>query len=82
MNRARNIALIVGTIVTFGVFGWAVYSLMFGGRFGTHEALIYLALALAPAAMVSVMIGYAFWWLIVFIAGLLMSGDSPGPEDS
>ena len=77
MSRTRVIALAVGGIVTLAVFVLAMVALIFGGFFSEREMLFYVSLALAPVAMVSVMVGYAVWWLVVFLLTLFLPNRSP-----
>ncbi len=74
MNR-RTIALAIGTIITFSVFFAAIVLLVFGEYFSSRDMLVYLSIALGPVAMVSVMFGYAAWWLALFLMTLILPGD-------
>ncbi len=72
MRWRHIIALTAGAITTVAVFIAAMVLLAFGGYFAEHEILIYISIALGPVAMVSVMAGYAVWWLVLFVATLLL----------
>jgi hypothetical protein len=80
MTRTRTIALIAGGLVTFAVFVMAMWLLIFGGYFSEKELLVHVSIALGPVAVVSVMVGYAVWWLVVFVMSLLAS--EPRPTDN
>jgi hypothetical protein len=71
MTRTRTIALISGGLVTVAVFVAAMWLLIFGGYFSEKEVLVHVSIALGPLAVVSVMVGYAVWWLVVFVMSLL-----------
>lgn len=71
MDTKRYIALIVGALVTLFVFSASLIMLVFGDFFKNNEVLIYVSIAVAPLAMVSVMVGYAVWWLVLFLLALL-----------
>lgn len=75
MNR-QTVALAIGTIITFSVFFAAIALLVFGEYFSNRDLLVYLSIALGPIAMVSVMVGYAAWWLALFLMTLIL----PGPD--
>jgi hypothetical protein len=81
MNR-HTIALAIGTIITFSVFFAAIGLLVFGEYFSERDKLIYLSIALGPVAMMSVMLGYAVWWLALFLMSLILPGSaSPDGAD-
>ncbi len=82
MTRRRNIALIAGTIATLAAFSAGMGMLILGGLFAQHEIIIYASIALGPVAMVSVMVGYAVWWLVLFLLSLFLSDHKPvdGPQ--
>jgi NADH:ubiquinone oxidoreductase subunit 6 (subunit J) len=71
------IALIVGAVVTLTVFVLAMAALVFGDYFSERELLFYVSIALGPVAMISVMVGYAVWWLVVFLLTLFLPSRSP-----
>jgi hypothetical protein len=70
MGRNRTIALVAGTIVTVVTLVLCMGALIFGGYFPDDRILVFASLALAPLAMLSVMVGYAVWWLILFLLTL------------
>ena len=70
MTRTRIIALTAGAITTLIVFVAAMWLLVFGGLFPEKHRLILVSIALGPVAMVSVMVGYAVWWLVMFVLSL------------
>ena len=70
MGRNRTIALVIGTIITVITFAFCMGALIFGGYFPDDRILIFASLALAPLAMLAVMVGYAVWWLILFLLTL------------
>jgi uncharacterized BrkB/YihY/UPF0761 family membrane protein len=77
MTRTRMIGLAAGAVVTLAVFVLAMAALIFGDYFAEKELLIYVSLSLGPVAMVSVMIGYAVWWLVVFFLTLVLPNRNP-----
>ena len=76
MERRRAIALFVGGIVTLAVFIVTMWLLAFGGLFPGKDRLIVLSVALGPVAMLSVMIGYAVWWLVIFLLTFFSSDEN------
>ena len=79
MTPRQTIALTAGAVTTFVVFIPAMALLYFGGYFGDHERLVYVSIALGPVAMFAVMIGYAVWWLVLFLLSLFLPAIKP-PE--
>jgi NADH:ubiquinone oxidoreductase subunit 6 (subunit J) len=76
MERRRAIALFVGGIATLTVFVVTMWLLAFGGLFPGKDRLIVLSVALGPVAMLSVMMGYAVWWLVMFLLTLISSDEN------
>jgi uncharacterized membrane protein len=77
MNHGRVIALAAGAVVTVLVLGAGLALLYFGGIVPENDRLIVTSIALAPLAMVAVMIGYGVWWGVVFLFALFNSaGDA------
>jgi hypothetical protein len=76
MERRRAIALTAGGIVTLITFVAAMWLIGFGGMFPDKDPLILLSVALAPIAMLSVMMGYAVWWLVLFLLTLFGSDEN------
>lgn len=52
--------------------------IVLGGFFSEKDVLILASLALAPVALVSVMAGYAVWWLVLFLLALFLPDGSEG----
>ncbi len=63
--------------MTLTVFVLAMAALVFGDYFSERELLFYVSIALGPVAMISVMVGYAVWWLVVFLLTLFLPSRSP-----
>ena len=80
MAPRRIIALTAGAVTTVVAFILAMALLLFGGSFAGHERLILVSIALAPVAMFAVMVGYAVWWLVLFILSLFLPAIKP-PEN-
>lgn len=79
MTRTQIIALTAGAITTLIVFVAAMWLLVFGGLFPEKHRLIFVSIALGPVAMISVMVGYAVWWLVMFVLSLFSpAGQSSG----
>lgn len=80
MTGRQIIALAAGAITTVIAFVVAMALLIFGGYYTGNELLVFVSIALAPVLMVAVMVGYAVWWLVMFLLSLflpdLRSGDS------
>lgn len=76
MTRTRIIALTAGAITTFVVFGTALWIMIVGDVFPEKERFVMIFVALAPLAMCSVMVGYAAWWLVMFL--LILCGFDSG----
>ncbi len=74
------IALIVGAVVTVGVFAIAVILLMHGRYDSESDRIILISTAIAPIAMVSVMVGYSAWWFTLFILTLLLPDERTNDE--
>lgn len=73
------VALAAGAVAAIAAFVIAMLLLIFGGYFAEHERLVYVSIALGPVAMVAVMIGYAVWWMVLFVLSLFLSSERP-PE--
>ena len=80
MAPRRIIALTAGAITTVVVFIVAMAFILFGGHFAGHERLILGSIALAPVIMLAVMVGYAVWWLVLFVLSLFLPAIKP-PEN-
>jgi hypothetical protein len=73
MNRGRVIGLVAGAVVTVAVLAAGLALLYFGGIVPERDRLIVTSIALAPLAMVAVMVGYGVWWGVVFFFALFSS---------
>lgn len=80
MAPRRIIALSAGGVTTIAVFVTAMALLFFGEYVAAHERLFYTFMALGPVAMLSVMVGYAVWWLVLFILTLILPSQK-SPEN-
>ena len=80
MTSRQAIALTAGAVTTVVVFILAMALLFFGGYFGDRERLVYVSIALGPVAMFAVMVGYAVWWLVLFVLSLFLPAIKP-PEE-
>jgi uncharacterized BrkB/YihY/UPF0761 family membrane protein len=80
MTSRQAIALTAGAVTTVVVFILAMALLFFGGIFAERERLIYVSIALGPVAMFAVMVGYAVWWLVLFLLSLFLPATKP-PEN-
>jgi len=54
-----------------------MWLLIYGGYFADHELLIFVSIALGPVAVISVAVGFAVWWVVLFVATLLASEPEP-----
>ncbi len=77
MAPRQVIALTAGAVTTVVVFILAMALAFFGGDYAGHERLIFVSIALAPVAMVAVMVGYAVWWLVLFVLSLFLPAIKP-----
>lgn len=81
MNYGRVIALAAGGLVAVLALGAGLGLLYFGGIVPEHDRLIVTSIALAPLAMVAVMIGYGVWWGMVFLFALFHSTRGAEPTE-
>ncbi len=51
--------------------------LYFGEVFEASHRLIFASIAISPMAMFAVMLGYAVWWLVLFLLTLALPGEDP-----
>jgi len=72
MNGRQIIALAAGGITTVTAFVAAMALLIFGGYYSGNELIVFVSIALAPVLMVAVMLGYAVWWLVMFLLSLVL----------
>jgi hypothetical protein len=72
MTSRQIIALAAGGITTVIAFVAAMLLLIFGGYYSGNELLVFVSIALAPVLLVAVMIGYAVWWLVMFLLSLFL----------
>lgn len=63
-------------MVTLAVLVGAMGLIVLGGFFSEKDVLLFASLALAPVALVSVMAGYAVWWLVLFLLSLFFPDDN------
>jgi uncharacterized BrkB/YihY/UPF0761 family membrane protein len=82
MTRRRNIALVAGAIATLAVFLGGMALIILGGFLPDNQVIFFASIALAPMAMLSVMVGYCVWWLVLFVLSLILPNDKPvnGPR--
>jgi len=74
------VALAAGAVTAIAAFTAAMLLLTFGGYFADHERLVCVSIAIGPVAMLAVMIGYAVWWMVLFILSLVLTSERP-PQD-
>jgi len=67
MSRNRTIALVVWVVVTAAVFVSAMAFLIVGDYFAEKHRIVMVSIAIAPVALVAAMVGYAVWWLVMFL---------------
>ena len=80
MTTRAIVALAAGAVTTIVAFTAAMLLLIFGGYFADHELLVCVSIALGPIAMLAVMVGYAVWWMVLFLLSLVLSTERP-PQD-
>jgi hypothetical protein len=82
MSRRRIIALTAGAVAVIVVFA-AVMSYLFFAVYGAEkDRIIFISVALGPVLMISVMVGYAVWWGVLFILTLVLPEESPKDQES
>jgi hypothetical protein len=72
MTGRQIIALAAGAIATVIAFVAVMLLLIFGGYYSGNELLFFVSIALAPVLMIAVMVGYAVWWLVMFLLSLFL----------
>jgi hypothetical protein len=72
MTGRQIIALAAGGITTVIAFVAVMALLIFGGYYAGNELLFFVSIALAPVLMIAVMVGYAVWWLVMFLLSLFL----------
>lgn len=72
MTGRQIIALTAGTITMVAAFVAAMALLIFGGYYGGNDLIVFVSIALAPVLLVAVMVGYAVWWLVMFLLSLFL----------
>ena len=77
MTTRRIIALSAGAITTLVSFTAGMAILYFGEVFEASHRLIFASIAISPVAMFAVMLGYAVWWLVLFLLTLALPGEDP-----
>ncbi len=80
MTTRAIVALAAGAVTATVTFAAAMLLLIFGGYFAEHERLVCVSIAIGPVAMLAVMLGYAVWWMVLFLLSLILSTERP-PED-
>jgi uncharacterized membrane protein len=72
MTGRQIIALAAGAVTTVASFVAAMALLIFGGYYSGSELIVYVSMALGPVAMFAVIVGYAVWWLVMFVLSLVL----------
>ncbi len=80
MTKRQIIALSAGAITALVTFAVVMAFLFFGGFFEASHRLIFASIAISPMAMFAVMLGYAVWWLVLFLLTLALPGEDPRKE--
>jgi hypothetical protein len=78
MTRRQTIALAAGTITMVIVFIAAMALLIFGGYYAGNELIVFVSICIAPVLLVAVMVGYAVWWLVMFLHSLIWPDTASG----
>jgi hypothetical protein len=78
MTQRQTIALVAGTITMVAVFVAAMALLIFGGYYSGNELIVFVSICLAPVLLVAVMVGYAVWWLVMFLLSLVWPESGSG----
>jgi hypothetical protein len=83
MSRKWIVAVIFGIITTTAVLAGGIWALISRPGLTGGQILFHVSVAFAPLAMVSVMVGFGVWWMIMFLLTLFSSeqdGRSTGKE--
>jgi hypothetical protein len=75
MTTRRIVALSAGAVTALVVFVAGMAFLYFGEVFEASHRLVFASIALSPVAMFAVMLGYAVWWLVLFLLTLALPGE-------
>jgi hypothetical protein len=73
MTRNWIIAFTLGTITTSVAFVGGIWLLISRSDLTGGKLLFYVSVAIAPLAMVAVMVGFGVWWMIMFLLTLFAS---------
>ncbi len=76
MSLRRTIALAIGAMVTLATFVALLAYIVHVVVVPEIDRLIVVSVALGPAAMISVMVGYGAWWMALFLLTLFSSEES------
>jgi len=79
MTPRRIIATVAGAIATVLSFAAGMALLIFGNVVSSAHLLVSISVALAPLILCAFMVGYAVWWLVLFVLTLVLP-DQGGPE--
>jgi hypothetical protein len=74
MSARRIISLSIGALVSLATLTAGLAFIFLGDYYAPKDRLIVASISLAPLALVSVMVGYAVWWLVLFLLTLVLPG--------
>jgi hypothetical protein len=80
MTTRQIIALSAAGVTAAVVFVAGMAFLYFGGIFEASHRLIFTSIAVSPMAMFAAMLGYAVWWLVLFLLTLALPEETPGEK--
>ncbi|MBI5569863.1 MAG: hypothetical protein HY914_07960 [Desulfomonile tiedjei] len=80
MTPRRIIATAAGALATVVSFSAGLALLIFGNVISSAHLLVTISVALAPLILCAFMVGYAVWWLVLFILTLVLP-EQGSPEE-
>ena len=80
MTKRRTTALVIAAVVTFGVLSFGMIMIGSGEYATSGDTIIAVSIALAPVAMISVMVGYAAWWTVLLVLSLFSREDTTNDQ--
>ena len=80
MTPRRIIATAAGAVATVASFAAGMALLIFGEVVASKDLLVFVSIALAPLILCAFMVGYAVWWLVLFVLTLVLPEQGAGEK--
>jgi len=80
MTTRRIVALSAAAVTTLVAFVAGIALLYFGNVFEASHRLVFASIAISPLAMFAAMLGYAVWWLVLFVLTLALPEEDSGKK--